>query len=536
MSAPAVSPGVTTPSETAGSGVANAARRWWPLVAIVLLGAGWRFATLSSQSLWYDEAFTPVHVLHSGLLATLRGVAHTENSPPLWYVLEWALTRMLGTGAFALRLLSAIAGSATVILAWAIGSELAGRRVAIATAALVAANPLLVWYSQEARAYGLFVLCCAIAMLCLLRALYRPTRGRLLLFGASGALALLTHYFAVFLLVPMVLLLLFDRSAPAHGSEESSATRVHAQGGPNRFVPAKAGISLHEGGIAARALYGAGLPVLTGAALIPLISAQAGHGTQWIGRWALASRLETIPQYYLTGYTGASLGHGIELLVGGVALAGVVFGLWRGLERREERGALIALSISAGAVLIPIVLAFAGADYLAPRNLVGAMIPVSALLAVLIVPRRTRTAGMALAGLLALAFGALSVDVYLSPRLQRGDWAALARAIGPVSSQRAITTVELGSAPLEYYLPGLKGAALGTKIAVREIDDTGYAPLRASAGSPPAPGFHLAERRDVHGLILYRFLAPAPLVVGERALRAAVITAGRPEVLVERAS
>ena len=56
-------------------------------------------------------------------------------------------------------------------------------------------------------------------------------------------------------------------------------------------------------------------PGIVGLALVPLILAQGGHGTQWIGEWALASRLEAIPQYYLTGYSGSPLGHGIEALV-----------------------------------------------------------------------------------------------------------------------------------------------------------------------------------------------------------------------------
>src|SRR6202044_4007053 len=131
---------------------------WWPLAAITILAAVLRLSTLDLQSFWYDEAFTPVHVLHPSLWATLRSVTHTENTPPLWYVLEWADARLLGTGELALRLPSALAGIATVPVAWAIGRELEGRRgrgAAAVCAALVAVNPLFVWYSQEARAYAL---------------------------------------------------------------------------------------------------------------------------------------------------------------------------------------------------------------------------------------------------------------------------------------------------------------------------------------------------------------------------------------------
>jgi hypothetical protein len=475
------------------------------LTGVLVLAAALRLSTLGSQSLWYDEAFTPVHVLRGSLSSTLHGVAHSENNPPLWYVLEWGFWRVLGSGAVALRLLSALAGIATVAVAWAIGSEMAGRRAALAAAALVAFNPLFVWYSQEARAYGLFVLCAALAMLAFVRALAQPTRSRLLLFGIAGALALLTHYFAVFLLAPMLAWLLWE------------AWRLRSSTTPIETV-----------GLACAVV----IPVVVGAALIPLILAQGGHGTQWIGEWALSSRLEAIPQYYLTGYTGSALGHGIELLMALVALAGVVYGLWSALDSREERGALIALVLSLAGVLTPVLLAFAGADYLAPRNLVGAMIPVTILLAIVVCARRTGLVGAALVALLALGFLALTIDIDLSPRLQRGDWKEVASVLQGTQPQHVITTVELGAAPLEYYLPGLHNLARGASIEVTEIDETGYAPLRSSAGTPPAAGFHLLERRDIHGLIVYRFTSRTPVTISELALRQHVITLAHPEVLV----
>jgi 4-amino-4-deoxy-L-arabinose transferase-like glycosyltransferase len=487
---------------------------WWPLAALVLLAAVLRFATLDLQSFWYDEAFTPVHVLHPDLGATLRAVSHTENTPPLWYVLIWGWSRVWGTGEVALRSLSALAGVLSVPVAWGIGQELAGRRAAFATAALVAVNPLFVWYSQEARAYALFTLLAALALLCFLRARREPTARRLAAFATVGALALLTHYFAVFLLAPMCVWLLVA------GYRE------------RRYAPAAAAV---------------GVVGLVGVALIPLIVAQGGHGTQWIGRWALASRLEAIPQYYLTGYSGAPLGHGAELLVALLVLAGIGYGLWSVLEPREERGALIALVLSACGVLIPVALVAFGADYLAPRNLVAAMIPLTALIAVVTVANRTGRVGVAIAGLLALVFLAITVDVNLSPRLQRGDWRGLAHVIAsapstsggarrvagsPLAGARVITTVELGAAPLEYYLPPLHNLARDATVETNEIDETGYAPLRAGAGLPPAPGFHLVQRRDIHGLILYRFLSPVVRPISEVALRSHVITETHPEVLV----
>ncbi len=472
--------------------------RWWPLAVLTLLAAVLRLSTLDLQSFWLDEAFTPVNVLHPSLFATLHGIARTENTPPLWYVLVWADSRVLGTGEVALRLPSALAGIAAVPVAWAIGRELAGppaRRAASVCAALVAVNPLLIWYSQEARAYGLFVLSAALAMLCFLCARRQPTRGRMAAFALAGSLALLSEYFAVFLLIPMVLWLLWERR-----------TRVPA-------LPAVAVLAI------------------VGAALVPLILAQGGRDTQWIGEWPLKQRLGTIAQYYLTGYSGLRpgtgvgevpkpLSHMIALLVGLLVLAGLGLGLQRMLAHRQSRrGAAPALAIVVGGILVPIVLAALGADYLAPRNLVGAMIPLTALIAVVVVWPGTGRAGAAIAATLALAFLAISIDVDLSPNLQRENWRGLAGRLAHGSSERAITAVQFyGSIPIRYYQPSFRELRDGGTVLVKEIDETNDGPLRVSRVQPPAPGFSLRERVDVNGMVAYRFVSAVPQRLSEATL------------------
>jgi mannosyltransferase len=413
--------------------------------------------------------------------------------------------RLFGDGEVALRLPSALAGVATVAVAWGIGEHLAGRRCALFTAALTAVNPLFVWFSQEARVYALFTLTGALAVLCFLRARRDPTPARMAAFALAGALALLTHYFALFLLAPMVALLLRER-----------ALRRSA-------APACAAIAL------------------VGAALLPLVIAQGGHGTQWIGRWALSSRLAAIPQYYLTGYSGAPLGHGVELLVALPLLAALGLWAWRATGAPPGRGGGLVggapgalLMITATAVLAPILLAVVGADYLAPRNLVAAMVPLTALFGFVLASPQLGRAGPALAAVTAAAFLAISIDVSLSPRLQRGNWRGVARALRGSPPPQVISTPQLGAAPLQYYLPGLRRLAGGAQASVAEVAEAGYAPLRPSAGRPPAPGFALRGRRDIDGLIVYRFAAAAPRRVSEAVLARHVITRARSDVLVAR--
>jgi mannosyltransferase len=525
----------------ASASSASALARWWPLALITALAAALRLATLGQQSLWFDEAFTPIHVFHASLGATLHAIAQTENTPPLWYVLDWAISRVLGTGAVELRLLSALAGIATVPVAWAIARRLAGSRAALVAAGLVAVNPLFVWYSQEARAYSLFVLTASIATLCFLRALEQPTRSRLLQFALGGSLALLTHYFAVFLLTPMVMWLAavllgrVDRVVLAGDGFGASLSAYPSPGDEGGDVSLRAAPPARTRARAWAPFALLAIPVLAGAALIPLVLVQASHSgtTQWIGGWALSSRLQAIPQYYLTGYSGAPLGHAIELLVAVPALAGIGFGLWRGLLGRERRGAVIALALATCGVLIPIALALVGVDYLAPRNLVAAMVPVTVLLAIVIAAQRTGLVGVLGASVLALAFAAVTVDVDRSPRLQRGDWAGLAEVLRKAAPQQAVTTVHLGTAPLQYYLPSLRSLSPRVQaVTVREIDETGYPPLRSSAGRPPPGGFRLMERRDVKGLLVYRFVSRTPVTISAQALRQDAIAAAHTEVLV----
>jgi hypothetical protein len=455
----------------------------------MVLAAALRFSTISLQSLWFDEAFTVVHVFTGGLGATLSQIPHTENTPPLWYIAEWAIIQIAGNGAAALRFLSALAGLATVPVAYGIGSELAGRRAAILAAGFTAVSPLFVWYSQEARAYSLFTLFCALAMWCCLRAERKGTPRSFVAFALTSALALLTHYFAVFLVVPMALWLLRRRDRRS---------------------------------LALPALVAIGA---VGAALLPLALAQGGRGAEWIGNLTLLSRLEAIPQYYLTGYSGAPLGRGIELAVALPLLAGLALGLWRMLDplhtdHRSIRAALLSLSLFACGVGLPLLLVAFGADYLDPRNVIGAMIPATACLAVVIAAPRTGRGGMALGVLAMIAMLAICVDVDLSPRLQRGDWSGVARLLRADATanaaERAVVSVHLGTAPLEYYAPSLRGVPAGASLRLRRIDEVGYAPLAQDAASPPAAGFRLSSRRDRHGLYVYTFDSSMPrtLTVG----------------------
>ena len=159
--------------------------------ALTAVAAVLRFWGLGRQGLWFDEANTaqllqlsPGHML--GLLP------QSESTPPLYYCVAWVWVRIFGNTAAGLRSLSAVAGVAMVPVAYALAAELVSRRAGLICAALTACNPLLVWYSQEARAYELLVLLSAVSVLAAARAVREPSRRRVALWTLAAVLALAT--------------------------------------------------------------------------------------------------------------------------------------------------------------------------------------------------------------------------------------------------------------------------------------------------------------------------------------------------------
>src|SRR6201986_3366219 len=186
-------------------------RAFWIVAGLTLLGAVLRFATLGLQAYHHDEIVTASRILRVGFGHAMDAVGFSESAPPLYYALAWVWTQVTGTGPWGLRSLSALAGVLTIPVAYLIGRELRSRRTGLLSAALVAVNPMLLWYSQEARAYALMALFCAFSLYYCVRALRGSERRDVILWGVFSALALATHYFAVFPLAVEVVLLLRRR-------------------------------------------------------------------------------------------------------------------------------------------------------------------------------------------------------------------------------------------------------------------------------------------------------------------------------------
>jgi 4-amino-4-deoxy-L-arabinose transferase-like glycosyltransferase len=418
-----------------------------------VLAALLRLPDLATQSIWFDEAATwDLTRLSFGEM--LRALPDRESNPPLFYALEWVTTRAVGDGAFGLRLLSALAGIALVPVAAAIGRRLGGRRAALVTAALVAANPLLVWFSQEARSYQLVALLSGLALLAFMRALDDDRPQTIAWWALAAALALCTHYFACFVIAPQLLWLLWRH--PARSA----------------------------------ALGATGALALVGAALLPLLLAQRGNPYDIAGS-SIAVRLLQVPKQFLLGYRGP-----FALLTGCIGAAAIAVGLWLLLRRApaplRTRGLLVG-GIGATGIVLPTLGALVGADYLNARNLIPALLPLLAALAAgfaVTRPPRAARAGAAATALLLLVSLGIVIGVARDQQYQRADWKGLAEALGDSDEDRVLVVSPAnGEAALRFYRRDLR--TLPTAGAtVREVDVVAVATSPSPGDKPVLPGLY----------------------------------------------
>ena len=151
-----------------------------------------------TRGIWLDEA-TSITQAQMPLPDLIESLRTSDVHPPLHHLLLWVIAHTAGISELAMRMPSILAGTAMVPVLYLLCRELYDQRAATFAAALAAFAPFLVWYSQEARMYALFMLFAAIAMLGQLRALRRGRPRDWLLWGIATILLLWTQYFgAVF--------------------------------------------------------------------------------------------------------------------------------------------------------------------------------------------------------------------------------------------------------------------------------------------------------------------------------------------------
>jgi 4-amino-4-deoxy-L-arabinose transferase-like glycosyltransferase len=478
------------------------------LVGLMLVAALLRFITLSDQSFWLDES-QAVHEVRLSFGAMLHAWSATEWNPPLYLLIAWPWAKLLGSGEFALRSLSALLGVAVVPLLYLSGRELVSRRAGLVAAALAAVNPFMIWYSQEAREYMLLVALCTASLWLFARAWRAPTGRALAWWALISALALLTQYFAGFLVAAEGLLLAYRARSRA----------------------------------AVAALVVQGLVL---APFIPHVLPHVRRPTGFIVGVALSVRLQQVPVSFglFPVYQDSATQYG--LLAAAVLVVVLIPVLLIGLDDAQLRGVALAALLSAAVIGIPLALALVGHDNFIARGLMPAWPALAIVVGAAGAAPRARVFGAGLALLLGAVFVYGYVRVSSDAQLQKPALRAVAAQLGRSSRPRAIVAYggQFTTGPLSIYMPDMAWAGPGqatqpdTPVTVGELDIVGSA---GDALSPRLRGFRLLSARTVAGYQVDRLLAPAgwratPATIYARALTLlgpAPEVAGAPPVIFQ---
>jgi mannosyltransferase len=461
----------------------------WGLAALTALGVAVRFASLGVQSYHHDEVITAMRVIPGSFEEMLHRVKSSESNPPLYYALAWAWAKAFGTGEVGLRSLSALFGAATVPVGYLIGRQLAGARAGLLLAALLAVNPMLIWYSQEARSYALLVFFGALSLYFFVRALDTRSGRDLAFWALASALALCSHYYAVFPVGLEAVWLL----------------------------------------VALRARWRAVLPALaavggTGLALLPLLNAQTNPThIGWIDHSPLPERLWETGVGFLIGETGHVIAEPpreryalVPAILIGLALALLAFRA----EDRQQRRAWIGLSLGLGTVGLATLAALLGKDYVVERNLLPALVPLGAAVAIGFAAGGARRIGMLLAVVLCAYWLTFDLHVIGTPNLQRPDFRTVTEELGPPrEGRRAIVSWKLAADPIRYYLHDGALRMYSGPERIREVDLL-TKPLTAGLPVNLPRSFHSVERLRLDRLTLTRYVSKRPMRIWFHTLEA----------------
>jgi 4-amino-4-deoxy-L-arabinose transferase-like glycosyltransferase len=474
-----------------GTDTASKQRTRILLAAILLVAAGLRFGFLSSRGWWFDEALTVVET-RLDLPEMLRRVSRSEHMPPLYFVLANRWATVAGTSEVGLRSFSAALGVGAVWLAYVVAARLVSTRAGLVAAALAAVNPMLVWFSLEARPYSLLTVLGGWSFVSFVEARERPRVGALVAWTITAALALWTHYFAVFLVGPEALWLLLrhPRSRAVHASLLGLA--------------------------------------LAAAALFPFLVPKLGR-VDWIGEHTWLMRVASVLPEILLGFQPPA-----PLVLAPLALLTPTVSLWLLCARAdpdERRGATTAALVAAAALAVPMLITLlSNLDVMVTRYLAAATIPILVVIAAGLGTRRGGRLAVTAVALTCALGAAIDLGTASVSKFEHEDWRGAARAMGPADGVRALVlTPSRGALPLGLYRSGLRELA-GPPAAVSEIVVVALPPMFRRLGQPSVPPrppspllavpFQTVERVDADSFTRVRYRAATPVTLDRARLAA----------------
>jgi len=195
---------------------ARASRTIWLPLAVTWLAFVLRVGGLLAQSLWRDEV-DALRFSTQALPALLEMFRKPGENGPLFFLALRPWLAIGGSGEFALRFPSALAGTLAVPLLYALVHRLTRERSTATIAALLLATaPYAVWYGQEAKMYAALTVLVPLSFYLAMAASWKGRWWRWALLYIVTSLSFYTHLLAALALpVQAIWLLILPSLAPS---------------------------------------------------------------------------------------------------------------------------------------------------------------------------------------------------------------------------------------------------------------------------------------------------------------------------------
>ncbi len=168
---------------------------------ILLVGIFLRLIFIN-QSLWLDEATSILAARDFSISEILTKFSPGDFHPPGYYLMLKFWGSMVGFSEVGSRLLSVIAGMGTIFMVYKLATLITkNEKTALLSSAILATNPLHVYYSQEARMYALATLLAVVDVYLFIKAKTTPKPSNLILLGILTSLSLYIYYPLIFLVL-----------------------------------------------------------------------------------------------------------------------------------------------------------------------------------------------------------------------------------------------------------------------------------------------------------------------------------------------
>lgn len=166
---------------------------------------------IGENSLWFDESFS-VNTANRPI-SDVIGISKTDPNPPLYPLILHFWMKIFGISEFAVRLLSAVAGSLACSFLFLFALRFFNWQTAVFSMLMFFSSNVIFYYAQEARTYSFVLLFVVLSNYCYLRLTKQINTRKGLLFGVLLGLfnigLFYLHFLSCFSIIAQVILVPF---------------------------------------------------------------------------------------------------------------------------------------------------------------------------------------------------------------------------------------------------------------------------------------------------------------------------------------